>query len=512
MRRLLPLPVLLLLLAAALPLHPLSAQAPAFVRDSLDSYVRWALADWQIPGLAVCVVHQGQVQVMNGYGVREHGQPGPVDANTLFMIGSNTKAFTGTALALLAQEGTCSMDDPAVQWLPAFRQQDPWVTQSATLTDLLCHRMGMKTFQGDFMYWTSDFTQAEVLEKFGQLTPAYSFRSRWGYCNAAFLAAGMAVQPISGLSWEQFLRERIFAPLEMSRTLALSSEISQATNAARAHTVVNGQIRMIPYGAIDNLAPAGSISSSVSDMSHWVMAQLDSGRYQGRRVLPWEVLRTTRRPQSVVGRRGHPFNRTHFGLYGLGWELSDYEGREVISHTGGVNGFVTSVTLVPEEQLGIVVLTNTDQNGVFELLKYELLDAYLGLPYRNYCGSFAAANQQEQAAAAALLQARKDSIAANPKPVLPLKAFAGRYRHEIYGSAGLKAEGGALRLTLEHHPAGGAVLEPLGGSRFLCTFDDPTLGTGLITTFETEGKQVRAMMLKAADFVEYDPYRFVKAE
>lgn len=511
MRRSLILPALLLL-AAALPLRPLSAQTPAFVRDSLDTYASRALADWQIPGLAVCVVHQGKVSVMKGYGVREHGQPGPVDANTLFMIGSNTKAFTGTALAMLAQEGKCSMDDPVVKWLPAFRQQDPWVTQSATLTDLLCHRMGMKTFQGDFMYWTSDFTQAEVLEKFGQLTPAYSFRSRWGYCNAAFLAAGMAVQPISGLSWEQFLRERIFAPLEMNRTLALSSEISQAANAARAHTVVDGQIRLIPYGAIDNLAPAGSISSSVSDMSHWVMAQLDSGRYQGRRVLPWEVLRTTRRPQSIVGRRGHPFSRTHFGLYALGWELSDYEGREVISHTGGVNGFVTSVTLVPEEQLGIIVLTNTDQNSVFELLKYELLDAYLGLPYRNYCGMFAAASRQEQAEASALLQARRDSIAGKPKPVLPLKAFAGRYRHEIYGSAELKAEGSALRLILEHHPAGGAVLEPLGGSRFLCTFDDPTLGTGLVTAFETEGKQVRAMILKAADFVEYDPYRFVKAE
>ena len=240
-----------------------AAQLPAFLTDSLDLYVTRALADWQIPGVAVCVVKDGQPVVMKGYGLRELGKPEKVDEHTLFMIGSNTKAFTGTALALLAHEEKCSLDDKVKKWLPEFRMYDPWVEENAILTDLVSHRLGMETFQGDFMYFDSDFTTEEIIRNFGKLKPLYDFRTKWGYCNAGFLLAGQCIERISGDSWAETLRKRLFEPLEMNRTLALSSEIGQATNKAAAHTLHHGELKVIPYGEIDPVAPAGSISSSI---------------------------------------------------------------------------------------------------------------------------------------------------------------------------------------------------------------------------------------------------------
>ena len=242
---------------------------PPFLRDSLDTYVNRALTMWKIPGVAVGVVKDGQLVMAKGYGVLEAGKPAKVDANTLFAIGSNTKAFTGTALAMLENDGLCQLDDPVVKYLPKFTMKDDWVAQHLNLQDIVSHRIGMETFQGDFMYWTSDLTQDQVIEKFGKLTPVYPVRTKWGYCNAGFLLAGKCIERISGKSWEDNLRQRIFQPLKMSRTLALNAEIDKATNDARAHTIhpATGELMEIPYGKIDNLAPAGSIFSNVEDMA-----------------------------------------------------------------------------------------------------------------------------------------------------------------------------------------------------------------------------------------------------
>jgi CubicO group peptidase (beta-lactamase class C family) len=482
---------------------------PPFVRDSLDAHVRRALGQWQVPGLAIAVIKDGQVQVLRGYGLREAGKPEPVDEHTLFMIGSNTKAFTATALAMLEAEGKCQLSDPVRRWLPSFTLRDSLAAREVMLADLLCHRIGMETFQGDFMYWTSDLSAQEVVQKLGQLEARYSFRSQWGYCNAAFTSAGECFPAISGQTWKSFLESRIFSPLGMRRTLASSLDLPRAENAARPHTIVDDSLHILPYPAIDNLGPAGSISSSVADMSRWVRALLDSGKWEGRTVLPYAAIQATQQPYAVIGQARHPFNRTNFSLYGLGWELSDYEGRKVVSHTGGVNGFVSSVTLIPSERLGIVVLTNSDANGLFETLKMELMDAYLGLPYRGYSDRYLQNFQPYEARQRAERQAMRDSVAMQLAPAAPLKAFAGRYIHDIYGWAQIEAQKDHLHLTFEHHPSLSARLECLGGSRFLCTYSDPTMGVRVFD-FGMEGKKVRSMTLRVADFVEFLPYIFRK--
>ena len=249
---------------------------PVFIGDSLDIYVNRALREWQIPGVAVAVIKDGRIAVMKGYGIQDMETGVKIDTNTLFMIGSNTKAFTATALAILDAEKKLSLDDKVQKWLPDFKQYDPWVAKEANIRDLLCHRLGFETFQGDFMYFDSDLTIAEVREKMGKLKPRYGFRSKWGYTNSAFMTAGEIIPKASGRSWAIFLKEKIFQPLGMYRTLALSKEILNATNKAWPHTVVQGKLKKIPYGQLDNLAPAGSISSSVHDLSLWVQMQLNN--------------------------------------------------------------------------------------------------------------------------------------------------------------------------------------------------------------------------------------------
>jgi CubicO group peptidase (beta-lactamase class C family) len=425
------------------------------------------------------------------------------------MIGSNTKAFTATVLAMLHEDKKLSLDDKVQKWLPDFKVYDPWITKEANIRDLLCHRLGYETFQGDFMFFDSDLTAAQVMDKFSKLKPAHSFRSKWGYTNAAFGVAGAIIPKATGKTWAQLLEQRIFKPLNMNRTLALSSQMVSAENHAAAHTVVQGALRKVPYGKLENIGPAGSISSSITDLSKWVMAQLNNGTYEGKAVIPAAAIAQTRMPHSILGNGGHMFNKAHFALYGLGWFLEEYSGRQIVAHTGGVNGFVTSIALVPEEGLGIIVLTNTDANNFFEALRYEIMDAYLGLPYRNYSNVYLGFSEKHEKEQMAGLQKKRDTIASNPKTALPLAAYTGNYEHTIYGGMNIKEEGGKLIMRLEHHKGRHGTLEPLGGNRFLCTYSDPIYGIKVLPFTVTNGK-VQSLTVRVADFVEYLPYEFIK--
>jgi CubicO group peptidase (beta-lactamase class C family) len=278
---------------------------------------------------------------------------------------------------------------------------------------------------------------------------------------------------------------------------------------ASAHTLVDGKLQVIPHCLIDNIAPAASISSSAHDMSHWLIALLDSGRYNGQQVIPFQAIRKSQYPISVIRRAGHPFNRSFFSLYGLGWELRDYEGHQIISHTGGVDGFVTSVTLLPGENLGVVVLTNTDANGFYEALKWEIIDAYLELPYRNYSQFYLDRYRSFWHEEQAMVAQWRDSAAMNlPLPVKRSK-FEGEYTHEVYGKAYLESKEDYLLLTLEHHPDLTAKLEYIGNNRFLCTYSKPMWGIKVFPFVIDEGK-VSSFTLSVADFLEFTTYKFVR--
>jgi CubicO group peptidase (beta-lactamase class C family) len=482
-----------------------------FMRDSLDNYIEKGMKDWQIPGMAVCIIKDGQILLMKGYGTKELGGTDQVDTNTLFMIGSNSKAFTATSMVLLEYEKKLSLDDKVTKWIPSFKLENKAAGEQAIIRDLLCHRIGFKTFQGDFTYWTSNLSRDQVIEKMGHIKAVYPFRTKYGYTNAAFLTAGQIIPAATGMSWEDFIRKRFFAPLGMTGSLALSKEILNAPNKAVPHTMADGKLIKIPYNDIDNLAPAGSISSSVSDLSKWIRCQLDTGKWNGHQVFPAAVILETRKPHTIVGDHPPKFNEGHFQSYGLGFFLEEYMGRKIVSHTGGVNGFVTSITMVPEEKLGIIVLSNTDQNDLYEELKWEIMDAVLGLPYRNYSGvalqKFNDSNSRDEKEN----KAKMDTVVMQLKTTLPLSAYEGNYSNDVYGNMKVVSEDGELRMKFSHHPNMYAKLLSLGGDRFYAVFTDPEFSKATFP-FTIQNQKVKSVTVKVADFVEYTPYEFKKMD
>lgn len=481
----------------------------SFIKDSLDRYVMKALQEWNIPGVAVCIVKDGQVVVMKGYGVKQMNTKDSVDVNTLFMIGSNTKAFTATALAMLDNEKKLSLDDKVTKWIPEFKLDNKLAGEQAIIRDLLCHRLGFMTFQGDFTYWKSNLTRAEVIEKMGHIKAVYPFRTTWGYTNAAFLTAGEIIPKVTGIQWEEYMKQKIFDPLGMTRTLALSKDLPKATNKAVPHTIVDGKLITEPYPNLDNLAPAGAISTSVNDMSKWISMLLNNGTYMEKNIIPAKAIAATRTPHSILGNGGTLYNKGHFSLYGLGFELSEYAGRKIVSHTGGVTGFVSAVTLVPEEKLGIAVFTNTDQNDFFYALNQEILDAYLKLPYRNYSqvlmDNYKKSTFQQDSTAGKLT----DSVALHLTTTLPLKDYTGKYSNDVYGNMDVVLKNGKLEMRFSHHPGMYAALQALGGNRFYAVFTDPDFSKAIFP-FKVENGKVKSVTVKVGDFVEYTPYEFLK--
>lgn len=486
------------------------SEAPEFIgSNTIDSYVNEAIEKWQIPGVAIGIVKDGKLVYAKGFGEQALGSGKPVNSNTLFMIGSNSKAFTGTALAMLEHDGKCDLNDPVVKWYPKLKMQDPWLNDNLSLTDIVTHRIGMETFQGDFMYWDSDLMQHEIIEKFGQLTPMYAPRTKWGYCNAGYVLAGKCIKEISGQKWHSYLNNTFFNPLNMNHTYCYVSDLEHVSNVAKAHTVSDGKIKVIPYGNIDNLAPAGAISSTIEDMSHWLIMQLDNGKYNGQEIVPASVIEKTRTPYSIVGQGSHPFNTSHFDLYSLGWALQDYEGREVVSHTGGVNGFLTSVTMIPDENLGILVFTNTDQNYFFEAMKWEIADAYLGLPFQDYSNQYYSFYERKQENDAAEIYEWREKVDEKNDWPTDISNFEGTYAHEVYGTIECSKKGKALELSFEHHPNLKAKLEYMDDNTFLCTYSDILYGIKTFP-FVIEGDEVKQFTLSVADFLEFTTYDFVK--
>src|ERR1700748_3250102 len=306
-----------------------------FITDSLDFYVNRALTNWRIPGAAVCIVKDGKVVLMKAYGIKELGLPAKVDVNTLFMIGSNTKAFTATALATLQADKKLSLDDKVTKYLPQFKLQDKPAGEMAVIRDLLCHRLGFQTFQGDFTFYNTNLSRNEVIEKLGLIKAKYPFRTKWGYTNAAFLTAGQIIPVVTGKPWETYLKENIFAPLGMSNTLALTAEMPKSLNRTVAHTLIDGRLSPIPYAQLDGMAPCGAICSSINDMSKWVMALLNDGKVGKKQVIPFAAIQATREAQDIVNTKTQLNGETDYQLYGLGWFIQDYAGHHIVMHDGG---------------------------------------------------------------------------------------------------------------------------------------------------------------------------------
>jgi CubicO group peptidase (beta-lactamase class C family) len=424
--------------------------------QGLDAYIVKAMKDWELPGLAVAIVKDDKVILAKGYGLREIGKSDPVDENTLFAIGSNTKAFTSTALALLVQEKKLSWDDHATDYLKGFQLYDPYVTREITVRDLLSHRSGLGR-RGDLLWYGQDFSREEILRRIRFLKPDSSFRSQFGYQNIMFLAAGQIIPAVTGMSYDEFIKERLFKPLGMTRSNTSPQDLVGLDNVAAPHTKKDGKIVAIPYRNIDNIAPAGSINSSVAEMAQWHRFQLGNGQYAGAKILDPAILQVTHDPHIImpVGPdRKKDFPSNHFMTYALGWVLEDYRGRLIIWHNGGIDGMLSHQGFLPEENLGIVVLTNSDRNRLDAALFYRIVDSFLGEPVKDWSQIFLTQAKEGEAKAEEARKKAEESRKPNTKPSLDLAAYCGVYENEMYGSVEVKREADKLVFSLNAKPMG----------------------------------------------------------
>jgi CubicO group peptidase (beta-lactamase class C family) len=416
----------------------------------MDDYIERAMRAWGVAGVAVSVVKDDSVVYARGFGVREVGKPERVDRNTLFAIGSNTKLFTAVVAGMLVDEGRLRWDDPVIDHLPDFRLYDPWTTREVTIRDLLAHRTGLGEQRGNMIGYASGHDRLEVLRRMRFLTPASSFRSRFAYQNLGFVAAGEAAAAAAHQRWDELIRDRVFRPLGMASSNTSVRELTGRANVASPHAGEDGRLTPLPWRNIDNIGPAGSINSSASDMARWVKFLLAGGRWGTVQLLRSSTLREIEAPQTVIPCAPDSLRPSvHFCAYGLGVLMNDYLGVKVLSHSGGIDGMLSDVTMVPERGLGIVVLTNTDgHNALFAAIARRILDAYLGAPRRDWSAVLLESAARDEEALRALETRAEEKRAKHTRPSLGLSAYRGRYANELYGDLTIRLEEGRLVLRL----------------------------------------------------------------
>ena len=420
---------------------------PAAVAQ-FDADVAKAVKVWKSPGLAIAVVRNDTVLLAKGYGVREMGKPDAIDADTRFAIGSTTKAMTVLALGMLVDEGKVRWDAPVIEYLPGFRLSDPFVTRELTVRDLLTHRTGLGN--ADLLWSGADYSAEEIFRRTATLPLAYSFRSGFIYQNIMYALAGDIVRAVSGMSWDAFLESRIFAPLGMKGTETRLAAIEGQPNVASPHGEIDDTLRVLRNRAVDPVAPAGSVWSSVNDMAKWMRFVLDSGRVNGKRLVNESTFRQWLSPQTVADPNTYPalsLAKPHFFLYALGWFLQDYNGQAVAMHTGSIDGMSAIIGLIPDKKLGVYVLANADHVELRHALMYEVFDRFggaAGAKKRDWSAELLTMFNAEHAKA---VEAQAQALARRvpgTKPSLPAAQYAGTYRHPVYGDAVITVNGETL--------------------------------------------------------------------
>lgn len=494
----------------------LSAVAQSAVPADLDSYVARSMKEFEVPGLAIAVVKDGKVVYAKGFGVRKLGEAAPVDENTLFGIASNTKAFTAAALAILVDEGKLSWDDRVIQRLPSFRLADPYVTNELMVRDLLSHRAGLGLGQGDLLYFPpTDYTPAQVVEHGKYFKPVSSMRSRYAYNNFMFEVAAQLVAQVSGMPYDEFIRTRIFVPLGMSSSMVTSAAYKPGGNWATPHSRgwrQAGKLQPIAVTVDNAWEGAAGIKSSVSDLARWMNLQLNSGKLPDGRPLfseaaqrqMWSMQIPTPISVSPLTPPGLVPARPQFAGYGMGWSLRDYRGHKIVGHGGALTGMESTVQLVPEQKLGIVILTNHEESGAFMSIVYHILDNAFSAPANDWIAAYRQsrddsihrANEKEQKAAA---ERPKDSRT----QVSPAK-IAGRYHDDWYGDITITDESGKLVLRFTHTAIMVADLDFWQADTYMAVFRDNTVPDALVTfSFGPDGNVDQVKMIPTNDMADF---------
>lgn len=444
----------------------------------LDEYIQNAVQTFDVPGFVIGIIKDDTVVFKKGYGVRSVERKEPVDSETLFGIASCSKAFTAACIGMLVDEGILQWEDKVIDYVPWFRLHDPYATRELTIGDLLCHRSGLATFDGDLLWYGTDYSSEEVVRRIRELPLKNSFRSKYGYQNIMFITAGEVIKAVTGKTWGDFVRERIFEPLGMEHSTTSNTKFSPEQNIAIPHLNRVEQ----PFINYDNCGPAAAVNSCVDDLLKWVRMWLDLGKVGDRQILSARSVRTITASQMFLnGGPGTQPMGTHFRNYGYGWALFDYSGRKVIRHDGGLPGFLSRVVFIPEEKLGMVMMVN-DMKSLYDPIMKKVFDLYLNDRDVDYVTQAFKAYQRYEKIRADQQKKRKNSRIENTQPSIELREYAGEYQDKMYGKAAVIAESGELTLTLlPTRKLFTGKLEHFHFDTFKVEFKDPFLPFGLVT-------------------------------
>ena len=443
----------------------------------LDAYVSKAITNWRVPGLAIVVVKDDSVVFIKGYGVRELGKSDPVTVHTRFGNMSTTKAFTAMLVAMLADSGKLSFDDPVTKYEPEVQFADPYVTREIRVRDLLTHRVGFG--DPDYLWGTSGLDFPAMTRRLRLVPSTSSFRSRFQYNNVTYALAGDIAARAAGTTWQSLMRDRIYGPLGMTESYPDAATLKAASIAdvSSPHGIVRDTVRVLPASleGIDDIAPAGSAFSTATDMAKWLRFLLDSGRVAGRRLVGARSFAQLFRPQQVIANSQYPATRLmsyHFQAYGMGWFLQDYRGEFIAYHTGSIEGRSAIVGLIPDRRVGVAIFTNLDHSELRHALMYTVFDRFIGpqSPAHDWSSEMRALYRSLADSSRALQQAEESKRISGTRPTLALDRYTGTYADSLFGTATVAMSDG--RLTIQAGTAKGQ-LEHWQYDVFRVTWPDP---------------------------------------
>jgi len=499
-----------LLLALA---TPALAEPPKGLADWVEALRRQVGA----PGIAVAIVEKGQTTLARGWGVRRLGDPAPVDADTIFQTGSTGKAFTAAALAILVDQGKLGWDDRVIDHMPSFRMYDPWVTREITVRDLLVHRSGLGLGAGDLLFVPrGSLSRKETVKRLAYIKPATSFRSGYAYDNILYMVAGQLIEDISGRSWEEFMAQEVLKRGGMASATATYEARWATPDRAFPHARIGGAVRGDSANSVlderEELGraamPAGGLALSANDLAQWLKIQLGRGALPGGGRLFSETQAAEMwKPATIEPAKAYPPSlaplASHVTTYALGWEVSDYHGARILSHGGGVFGSITHIILLPDQDVGIAVVVNSEDVALLRGVAHMLVDHYLGLPDQDWPARFGQFMEQRIAGGKAALAGAR-AAPARIGPSLPLDRYVGTYRDPWYGAVVVTREGKGLHINFTTTPRMAGRLDHWQYDSFVTRFDDKAIEPAYVTfALDADGKVARVSMKAESPIADF---------
>lgn len=484
----------------------LSAQNIAV--SKVDEVVERTLKTFNVPGIAVGIVHNDEVVLAKGYGIANINTGEKVNSNTNFGIASNSKAFTTTAIALLIDQGKINWDDKVKEYIPEFKMYDKYVTENFTIRDLVVHRSGLGLGAGDLMVWPDghDFTPEDIIQNIQHLKPVSDFRTKYDYDNLLYIIAGVVIERVSGQTWTDFIEENFINPLNMKRTAASWNTLKDRSNVIVPHVPIDGQLKVVDRYTNSIFDAAAGLYSNVDDLMHWVKFQLNYGKNQeGKQLVSEEQMKQLSTPQTLQrNRTSEPYN-TLFRAYGLGFQLQDMNGKLEVSHTGGLEGIVTQIIMYPQLNLGIIVLTNQQSGAAFMSISNTIKDHYLGLPDKDWVEHYSDLIAKRQGDADQIVSEVWETVEKNKKDRLAyIDSVTGVYKDPWFGEVEISSSKGKLRFVSKRSSQLKGDMYYYKENTFAVQWDNPYLHADAFAILEIkDGKVVGMKMLPISPLTDF---------